>query len=94
VSYGDDDWGMPEPFGPIYERPAGDPCPDCTCCTARLCEAGRKVVGGCKSAAPTADREIVRGCPCGRAPGTTHDQWEQQQREARIQRGIETGETP
>ena len=32
----DEAW-FPEPFGPVYERPPGAPCPDCECCTLRLC---------------------------------------------------------
>jgi hypothetical protein len=60
---------FPEPFGPDYVRPEGPPCPDCACCTARLCEAGREVTGGCGHVGGT-NRDVVLACPCGTAPGS------------------------
>ena len=57
----DEGW-FPEPFGPIYERPPGAPCPDCECCTLRLCQiaAGKDILCSHQSDDPQA----VSGCPC------------------------------
>lgn len=54
-----------EPFGPEYLRPAQAPCPNCPCCSARLCEKGRNSVMQCHG--HVADPEtvaIVSACPC------------------------------
>lgn len=54
-----------EPFGPEYVRPAQAPCPNCPCCSARLCEKGRNSVMQCHG--HVADSEtvaIVSACPC------------------------------
>lgn len=71
----DDDY-FPEPFGPEYVRPAPAGCPNCRCCTARLCEQAKNVTGftqpdlagtqgiPCEYVAGHQDRELVRGCPC------------------------------
>jgi hypothetical protein len=57
----DEGW-FPEPFGPIYERPPGVPCPGCECCTLRLCAdaAGRTL----PCSAVSDDPQTVSGCPC------------------------------
>lgn len=54
-----------EPFGPEYLRPAQAPCPNCPCCSARLCEKGRNSVMQCHG--HVADPEtvaVVSACPC------------------------------
>ncbi|GAA4626701.1 hypothetical protein GCM10023196_036010 [Actinoallomurus vinaceus] len=43
--------------------PSAGPCPNCECCTERLCERGRKHAFGCLGVA-TSGRELVRDCPC------------------------------
>ena len=57
----DESW-FPEPFGPIYVRPEGEPCPGCECCTLRLCQlaAGDGVTCVARADIPLA----VRSCPC------------------------------
>jgi hypothetical protein len=57
----DEGW-FPEPFGPVYERPPGEPCPHCPCCSRRLCllAAG----DGLPCVAKSDDRQAVSGCPC------------------------------
>ena len=57
----DEGW-FPEPFGPIYERPPGTPCPACECCSQRLCEtaAGKDTI--CQHMSD--DPHRVSGCPC------------------------------
>lgn len=56
---------MIEPFGPEYAEPpaARADCPDCGCCSARLCERGRSTVMTCAglTAGPA---ETVADCPC------------------------------
>jgi hypothetical protein len=67
-----------ESWGPRV-RPAG--CPNCPCCTARLCEQAKNVSGfttpeligakgiPCEYLVDARDREtveLVRGCPCTR----------------------------
>ncbi|WP_155353087.1 hypothetical protein [Acrocarpospora macrocephala] len=67
------DTGMDAPDGHAWRRPAPDDCPDCDCCTAALCEGGRKSVFGCAfllSQADKADKAIwdrVSKCPCSSA---------------------------
>jgi hypothetical protein len=63
----DEAW-FPEPFGPIYDRPEGAPCPGCECCTARLCEKAASTGLRCAWHAEAAGKEIVANCPCP-APG-------------------------
>ena len=53
---------FPEPFGPIYERPPGAPCPDCECCTLRLCQVAASKDILC--AHQSDDPQTVAGCPC------------------------------
>lgn len=56
-----------EPWGPEYVRPAAPDCPNCSCCTARLCERGAKNPLGCIGLTSAVDddtrRRIVK-CPC------------------------------
>ena len=59
----DEAW-FPEPFGPIYEPPPAAPCPDCECCTARLCEKAVRFGLHCAWFAGAADKEITARCPC------------------------------
>lgn len=48
------------------------PCPDCDCCTARLCEKGRSHPFECEGFANPEAKGVVRGCPCSSpdTPGT------------------------
>lgn len=63
----DDDY-CPEPWGPIYVRPASTPCPNCPCCSAALCEKALadpwEGLRDCATHAARADWDIVKGCPC------------------------------
>ncbi|MEU5426914.1 hypothetical protein AB0H73_15100 [Streptomyces olivoreticuli] len=64
---------VPEPFGPEYLRPVGLPCPDCECCTAPLCERGRRSpIGSCTAFTTDEAQDTVRDCPCSAetTPGT------------------------
>lgn len=72
-----DDYAFPEPFGPIYERPANPPCPDCDCCTAVLCEQGRSNVSGCLLAGDPDPglRERLAECPCTTGPDSFNGEW-------------------
>ena len=42
-----------------WVKPTPAPCPDCPCCSARLCE-----TGNCLLMAGAADKDAVKGCPC------------------------------
>ncbi|MEU9033835.1 hypothetical protein AB0D45_02805 [Streptomyces sp. NPDC048352] len=54
-----------ETFGPEYVRPAERDCPNCECCTARLCEKGATSILECFGHTATEDtRRVVAGCPC------------------------------
>jgi hypothetical protein len=55
---------MIEPFGVDYVRPQSQDCPNCSCCTAPLCERGRTSVHTCVGLTPEAYRATVYGCPC------------------------------
>ena len=57
----DESW-FPEPFGPIYERPPGVPCPECECCTLRLCHIAASKDIPCSHQSD--DPQAVSGCPC------------------------------
>jgi hypothetical protein len=57
----DEGW-FPEPFGPIYERPPGAPCPDRECCTLRLCQIAASKDTPCSPQSD--DPGTVTGCPC------------------------------
>jgi hypothetical protein len=57
----DEGW-FPEPFGPLYERPPGVPCPDCGCCTLRLCQLAAARDAPCSQQSD--DPQAVSGCPC------------------------------
>lgn len=63
---------MTEPIGPLYERPAQPPCPNCSCCSAMLCERGRQSVMQCSGSTGTDAMQLVSGCPCSAetTPGT------------------------
>lgn len=53
-----------DPAAPEQLRPAQPPCPDCTCCTAPLCERGRLSVGECMAHTPPECTVTVASCPC------------------------------
>ncbi|MFF4900537.1 hypothetical protein [Streptomyces sp. NPDC001068] len=53
-----------EPFGVDYVPPAQQDCPDCGCCSARLCERGRMNVHQCHGLTPEEFRATVSNCPC------------------------------
>ncbi|MFJ4627094.1 hypothetical protein [Streptomyces sp. NPDC088847] len=63
---------MTETFGPLYERPKSQDCPDCSCCTAPLCERGRRSTMRCSGLTDASLMQIVSGCPCSAetTPGT------------------------
>lgn len=58
----DDEAPFPEPFGTLYVRPPGAPCPDCDCCTLRLCQLAASKDGPCSHHSD--DPQAVSGCPC------------------------------
>jgi len=58
---------MIEPFGVDYVRPAEADCPDCHCCTARLCERGRHSIHQCRGLTAEELRATVYNCPCSSA---------------------------
>ncbi|MBT3164038.1 hypothetical protein HTV80_13050 [Streptomyces sp. Vc74B-19] len=53
-----------DPTAPEQLRPAQEPCPNCPCCSARLCERGRLSVGECMAHTPPEHTVTVAGCPC------------------------------
>ena len=55
---------MTETFGPLYERPAQTPCPNCSCCSEMLCERGRRSVQRCSGSTDAGTMQLVSGCPC------------------------------
>jgi hypothetical protein len=55
---------MIEPFGVDYVRPQSPDCPNCSCCTAPLCERGRTSTHECHGLTPEEYRATVYGCPC------------------------------
>ncbi|MFI9463835.1 hypothetical protein [Streptomyces xiamenensis] len=55
-----------EPLGTDWVAPEPPPCPDCACCTARLCGQGRAHPMGCRALERAGD-PIVAGCPCSAA---------------------------
>lgn len=66
-----DNHAYAEPFGALYESPEPDACPGCSCCTRRLCEAGKLSMLGCLGRTSATDpeaRNAIAECPCDRAP--------------------------
>jgi hypothetical protein len=63
VSHYMDEPPYPE-FEAHWERPEADPCPNCQCCSARLCM--RAVMDGktCGQIAAAEDYRIVAECLC------------------------------
>lgn len=60
----------PEPFGPEWVRPAAAPCPNCECCSARLCELAaskRLLEQNCAYHGERSLWDQLIGCPCPRA---------------------------
>ena len=45
-------------------KPEPPACPNCSCCSERLCELGRQHAFGCGAVACAEDWVTVRGCPC------------------------------
>lgn len=66
MSYEEEPW-FPEPFGPVYERPPGAPCPGCGCCTLRLCQLAAGKDAPCSQL--SGDPQAVAGCPCTATAG-------------------------
>ena len=62
TSVSEDEAWFPEPFGPLYELPPGAPCPECPCCTLRLCQAAAAKDTPCSHQSD--DPQAVSGCPC------------------------------
>lgn len=63
-----------EPFGPVMVPPEPKECPNCACCSARLCERGARSTRCC-SGQELRDPSlvaVVSGCPCSAetTPGT------------------------
>lgn len=54
----------PEPFDAEHVRPTPAACTSCSCCSAQLCEEGRKVAFGCAAQSSTEDKPLVQDCPC------------------------------
>lgn len=55
---------MTETFGPVYQRPPSKECPDCSCCSAKLCERGRQSTMRCSGLTDPSTVQLVSGCPC------------------------------
>ncbi|WP_052069735.1 hypothetical protein [Streptacidiphilus albus] len=55
-----------------WVRPVPGDCPNCGCCTARLCETGGKSPLGCAGHSTLAEKPAVSNCPCSAetTPGT------------------------
>ncbi|MFB7574631.1 hypothetical protein [Streptomyces sp. NPDC056165] len=53
-----------EPFGPQYVRPPQADCPNCPCCSARLCERGRASLLECAGHLDDDHKLAVQSCPC------------------------------
>lgn len=69
-----------EPFGPLYERPAQAPCPNCPCCSAVLCEKGAKSVMQCHGhVSDPALVTAVSACPCSAETTRGTHAWRQAQ---------------
>ncbi|MFD3978359.1 hypothetical protein ACFWR6_07200 [Streptomyces griseus] len=67
--------GAVEPFEPEYVRPAQQPCPDCACCTAALCERGRHSLQRCAGHVGDAMRATVAECVCSAASTARTAAW-------------------
>ncbi|MEV7011578.1 hypothetical protein [Streptosporangium sp. NPDC051022] len=52
------------PDGHRWVRLAPAACPDCSCCTARLCEQGQKNPFGCSALVAPGVKWTVQDCPC------------------------------
>lgn len=68
-----------EPFGPLYERPAQAPCPNCPCCSARLCEKGARSLLQCHGHVDSVSVSIVSACPCSSETTRGTHAWRQAQ---------------
>ncbi|MDT0543589.1 MULTISPECIES: hypothetical protein [Streptomyces] len=53
-----------KPIGPEYLRPLQPECPNCSCCTAPLCQKGRNSTLECIGNTRTEFAATVAGCPC------------------------------
>ena len=63
MSY-DDEPEFGEPFGADYEAPRSADCPNCGCCTARLCETATGGGVHCTVRSVGDDVLVVSQCPC------------------------------
>lgn len=46
-----------------WAQPASEPCPDCPCCSARLCARAIEKNSACHHEAGTGDYDVSK-CPC------------------------------
>ena len=68
-------WRYLDPDSFRLDRPAVRSCPDCQCCTARLCETARARGSTCEAEAGDRAADAAR-CPCQPArPGSIFDRW-------------------
>lgn len=63
MSY-DDEPPFGEPFGADYAAPRPGDCPNCPCCTARLCATASEGGVHCTVRSTGDDVLVVRQCPC------------------------------
>lgn len=85
-----------EPFGPEYATPDPTRCPDCACCTRRLCMRGRATAWRCigsTSATDDAERAAIAACPCSAetTPGTEAHRAAQVRAEQRAEQAGDEG---
>lgn len=67
-----DPWRYHDPGSFQLDRPAVASCPDCQCCTARLCE-GARARGSTCAAEATGGFIDPTNCPCVPAPTVEGD---------------------
>jgi hypothetical protein len=65
------EWIPVEPVGDHHSWaiPASEPCPDCECCSRRLCERAREKNSACHWEATGSDFDLSK-CPCWRTVAT------------------------
>jgi hypothetical protein len=61
------DYSLDAPEGHLWVKPAPEDCPDCSCCTARLCATAAEKELPCWWVITNGGQgvEDVRNCPCG-----------------------------
>lgn len=57
----------PPELNTILDIDASEPCPDCDCCTARLCLQAHVDGAHCLTLVPREDKVTVQFCPCSAA---------------------------